>query len=219
MKISYLVTCHNETKTLDNLLHILDNYIGGTDDEVRIVVDNPTKETSDILYNWTSGQTKMFATEHALNKNYAEHKNFGNSLCSGDWIFQLDGDEMPPESLLGENLKSIIGSNPDVELIWVPRINDQRGVTEEDAKEFGWGLVYLPEYESGKVPLVSWPDYQPRIYKNVPDRIKWAKPLHEQIVGHTQYGSLPAELGCALFHDKTIETARVTNRKYKQDFS
>lgn len=217
MKISYLITCHSETKTLDNLLSRLDSFLGDNDDEVVILVDHPTPATTDILYRWTA-IPKINAYEHSLDNDYGDHKNYGNKNCTGDWIFQCDGDELPPESLLGENLKVIIESNPDVELIYVPRINDQRGVTEEDANEFGWRLVYLPEYENGKIPLVSWPDYQSRIYKNIPERIKWVNKLHEKIEGYTQYSVLPAELDYAIYHDKTIETARETNRKYKQVF-
>lgn len=218
MKISYLVTCHNETTTLSKLIY----KIGvNKPDWAEIVIiddfsDNP--ETVNLLKEFDSPSQGWFVYQHAFNNDYSAHKNFGNSKCQGEWIFQLDADELPPETLLGDNLRSIIESNPDMELICVPRINDQRGVTKEDAEEFGWRLVYLPEYEDGKVPLVSWPDYQTRIYKNVPDRIKWKNKLHEVMDGYTQYSALPAELDYAIYHDKTIETARETNRNYKKVF-
>lgn len=139
MKLSYLITCSSETTTLENLLSRLDNFIGDNNDEIVIVVDKPSKETSDILCNWTR-IPKINVYEHDLNNNYSEHKNWGASRCKGDFIFQIDGDELPTEILL-LNLKDIIESNPEIEAFWIPRINDFRGVTNEHAKQWGWRLT------------------------------------------------------------------------------
>lgn len=220
MKISYLVTCSTETETLNTLLSRLDSVIGDINDEVIILADNPTKETSDILYNWTSGQTRIFAHEHQLNNDYGGHKNYGNSLCSGEWIFQIDGDELPSENILGENLHAIIESNPEVELIFVPRINDYKGVTENHAKQWGWRLTNSKSdgVAQGR-PLVNWCDFQGRIFRNIPDRIKWDRKLHEKIEGHNQYSFLPAEEEYAIYHDKTIEKQLETNLRYNKVFS
>src|SRR4051812_26970355 len=128
MKISYLVTCSTETKTLTNLLNKLIKS-GGTDNETVVVLDeahaNETNETYNILGDFRHSFGSCITT-HPLNADYGTHKNFGNSKCRGDYIFQIDGDELPPDALLGDNLKAIIESNPDVELIYVPRINDFR---------------------------------------------------------------------------------------------
>ena len=70
-----------------------------------------------------------------------------------------------------------------------------------------------------KAPLINWCDYQSRIYKNVPDRIKWDRKLHEKIVGHDKYSFLPAEEEYALYHDKTIEKQIQTNLRYNKVFS
>ncbi len=214
MKISYLVTCHDETNTLDNLLSRLDSFIGDNNDEVVIVADNPTKETSDILYNWTC-IPKIKALEHNLNNNYSEHKNFGISQCSGDYIFQIDGDENPTEFLL-ENLKNIIEANPTIEVFWISRINDFKGVTDEHAKQWGWRLSMSPTYNR---PIVNWPDPQGRLFKNVPDRIRWIGRLHERVEGNTTYVYLPFDEELALYHDKTIEKQIETNLRYNQNFS
>lgn len=214
MKLSYLITCHDETTTLDNLLSRLDGFLG-IDDEVVIISDNPTKETSDILYNWTSGQTHVYAYEHNLNNNYSEHKNWGTSKCSGDYIFQIDGDENPTETLL-ENIKDIIESNSTIEVFWIPRINDFKGVTQEHAVQWGWRLT---ESSTHKRPIVNWPDPQGRLFKNIPDRVKWVGRLHERIEGNTSYAYLPFEEELALYHDKTIEKQVETNLRYNKNFS
>lgn len=214
MKLSYLVTCHDETTTLDNLLSRLDCFVGDTTDNVVILTDNPTKETSDILYNWTA-IPRINAYEHSLDNDYSAHKNFGVSKCTGDYIFQIDGDENPTELLL-ENVKLIIESNPTIELFWIPRINDFRGVTQEHANQWGWRLTPSVTYNR---PIINWPDPQGRLFKNIPDRIKWVGRLHERIEGNKAHVYLPFDEDLSLYHDKTIDRQIKTNLKYNQMFT
>jgi glycosyltransferase involved in cell wall biosynthesis len=230
MKISYLVTCSTETDTLKNLLECLTSKLDKSKSEIVIVQDdtNPISTSSRtwlILNPYLKTQTHNPIEEygefvkywtHPLNNDYGSHKNFGNSKCSGDWIFQMDGDELPPDYLLGDNLESIIESNPEMELIFVPRQNDFKGVTDNHAKQWNWKLSKLTS--DGPI-LVNWPDYQGRIYKNVSDRIRWDRKLHERIEGHKKYSFLPAESDYALYHDKTIEKQIETNLRYNKQFS
>jgi glycosyltransferase involved in cell wall biosynthesis len=227
MKISYLITCSIETETLSNLFLTLSDYFNDNEDEVIIITDeNSTNNdiTKKIISSFGSfdhrfdiGIDRIRSYLHPLNSDYGAHKNWGTKQCRGDYIFQIDGDELPSKNILGENLHSIIESNPDVELIYVPRINDYKGVTEEHARQWGWRLTPSPGYNNR--PLVNWPDYQSRIYRNIPDRIKWDRKLHEKIVGHNQYSFLPDEEEYAIYHDKTIEKQIETNLRYNKVFT
>lgn len=215
MKLSYLVTVHNETDTLVKLLErLVNNRLEG--DEIVILNDNSdNKKTEEILLS-VAEVKNVFIHKHALNNDYGAHKNYGNERCTGDWVFQIDADELPSETLVF-NIRDIIGANVNVEMIYVPRINDYKGVTPEHAKQWGWRLTPSPSCNNR--PLVNWPDYQSRIYKRVPERIKWDRKLHEKIVGHEEYAFLPADEDLALYHDKTIEKQLETNLRYNKDFS
>ena len=149
---------------------------------------------------------------HALNRDYGAHKNVGKSFCSGKYIFQLDADESPSLTLM-ENLKDILESNPTVELFWLPRINDFKGVTEEHAKKWGWRL---DPYEDRQI--VNFPDPQTRIFKNLP-HIKWEKKLHERITGAKFVSHLPNEFEFSLIHNKTMEKQEATNLWYGKNFT
>lgn len=141
MKISYLITCHNEDSSLDKCLYNLALY--KTDEDDILVLDDfsDNPKTHAVLDKWQKTESGLIRViQHALDKNYGAHKNFGNEQCKGDWICQIDGDEIPNPNLI-INIKSIIESNPEVELIYVPRINDFIGVTEEHAKLWGWKLT------------------------------------------------------------------------------
>jgi len=207
--ISYLITTHNEGENIQKLLWRVAYESGDGSKEIVVVDDYSSDEkTLEILNRWSDNKS-IKLHKHALNNHYGEHKNYGNSLCSGKYIFQIDGDEIPSEILLF-NLPSILDSNPDVDVFYIPRKNIFVGMTDEDVKTWGWRV--------NQDNLVNWPDYQSRIYKNLP-HIKWERKLHETIVGIKQYGRIPEMYELSLSHNKTIEKQRSDNQRYNQQFS
>jgi glycosyltransferase involved in cell wall biosynthesis len=218
MKISYLVTCKNETLELLQLIEKLKTHIDfvAPNDEVVVLDDfSDNEDTKKILSKAKSyGFTVV---QHALNKNFAEHKNYGSKRCVGDYILQIDADEYPSDFLLN-NIHEIIESNPTVELYRVPRVNIVRGATDSDGRNWGWHITKLPEF--GELPIINWGngDYQSRIYKNSL-RIQWHKPLHETITGASIVADLPKEIDYAIIHDKTIDRQRAQNEFYNKNWS
>ena len=219
MKISYLITVHNETLELLQLIEKLKTHIDflTPNDEIVILDDfSDNEDTKKILSKAKSyGFTVI---QHALNKNFAEHKNYGSKRCVGDYIVQIDADEYLFPVLLS-NIHEIIDSNPTVELYRVPRVNIVRGATDNDARNWGWHMTKLPEF--GDLPIINWHttgDYQSRIYKNSL-RIQWHKPLHETIIGASIVTDLPKEVDYAIIHDKTIERQRNQNMFYNKNWS
>ena len=219
MKISYLVTCKNETLELLQLIEKLKTHIDfvAPNDEVIILDDfSNNEDTKKILSKAKSyGFTVV---QHSLNKNFSEHKNYGSKRCVGDYILQIDADEYLSQHLLN-NIHEIIESNPTVELYRVPRVNIVRGATDNDARNWGWHMTKLPEF--GDLPIINWHttgDYQSRIYKNSL-RIQWHKPLHETIIGASIVTDLPKEVDYAIIHDKTIERQRNQNMFYNKNWS
>ena len=218
MKISYLVTCKNETLELLQLIEKLKTHIDfvAPNDEVVILDDfSNNEDTKKILAKAKSyGFTVV---QHELNKNFSEHKNNGSKRCVGDYIVQIDADEYLYQPLLN-NIHEIIDSNPTVELYRVPRVNIVRGATDNDARNWGWHMMKLPEF--GDLPIINWGngDYQSRIYKNSL-RIQWHKPLHETIMGASIVADLPKEVDYAIIHDKTIDRQRAQNEFYNKNWS
>lgn len=142
IKLSYLITIHNETESLDSLLNVVSKY-KDQNDEIIILDDfSNNQETLNILTKYNKFITNHI--KHSLNNNYGEHKNYGTANCKGEYIFQIDGDEVPREELI-INIKSIIDLNNEVELFYVPRINDYVGVTDYIAKNWGWELSVYKE--------------------------------------------------------------------------
>ena len=138
-----------------------------------------------------------------LNKDFASFKNNLKSHCSKDYIFQIDADEVPHESLV-EVLNQVLESNP-VDVIFVPRVNTVEGLTDEHIKKWGWKVD-----DKG---WVNWPDYQTRLYKNTKD-IMWMNKVHERITGYTTVSNFPAAEEYSLYHHKEIDRQEKQNEFY-----
>ena len=105
-------------------------------------------------------------------------------------------------------LLRLIERNPEVEAYWVSRINTVNGLTSEHVRKWGWNV--------DNRGWVNFPDKQMRIYKNDPDRIKWTRPVHEQLVGYRKYASLPSNEEYCLHHPKDIKRQKRQNDFYEK---
>jgi glycosyltransferase involved in cell wall biosynthesis len=142
--------------------------------------------------------------EFPLNRDFASFKNNLKNHCTGDWIFQIDADELPHESLI-TNLKALLELNTNTEMLLVPRVNIVDGLTQEHVNKWRWNVN-----EKG---WVNWPDYQTRIIQNSP-KIQWASKVHEVIVGFSTKGVLPMEEEWCLYHPKDIKRQEAQNNFY-----
>ena len=136
MFVSYLVTTHNETDCLDSLLSKLMSFKKDNHEVVLLddYSDNPT--TISIIEKYKSS---INFQQKKLQNDYGAHKNYGISLCKGEWIFQIDADELPTDVLL-ENIDVLLESNANNETLWLPRLNYFVGVTQTDIEMWGWNL-------------------------------------------------------------------------------
>ena len=207
--ISYAITSHNETYELKNLLDFLMSWKDQETDEVVILDDFSYDSHIEMLQPYIDCGFVNTFEQKKLKKDFASHKNYLNSLCTKDYIFQLDADEVPQETLIG-NLKALINANPTVEMFWIPRINTVEGITEAHCKMYGYRLD-----DMGRI---NFPDPQARLYKNL-ERIKWVKPVHEILTGAKVTTALPFEEEFCLIHRKTIEKQEQQNKFYNEEIS
>ena len=207
--ISYAITSHNETYELKRLLDFLMEWKDQDDDEVVILDDFSYQSHLDMLKPYIDCGFVNTFEQKKLKKDFASHKNYLNSLCKKDYIFQLDADELPQETLI-MNLKAIVLANPTVEMFWIPRINTVEGITEEHCKQYGYKMD-----ENGRI---NFPDPQARLYRNKKE-IQWVKPVHEILTGAKVTTALPFEDEFCLLHTKTIEKQVQQNKLYNEEIS
>ena len=203
MKISYAITVCNEFVEIQKLIpFLLKNK--RHEDEIVVLYDSKNGDTKveeflraksvNPTYSWHSGE---------FDGHFADWKNKLTDLCNGDYIFQIDADEIPNEELI-QNLPQILEMN-SVDVILVPRVNLVDGLTDEYIKKWNWVVD-----DKGRV---NWPDPQWRVYKKS-ESIRWTNKVHEKLVGYDTISNLPWVEELALFHHKDIEKQIKQNDYY-----
>ena len=203
MKISYAITVCNEfTEIQKPIQYLLDNI--RPDDEIVVLYDskNGDEKVEEYLraksvnptYSWHSGE---------FDGHFADWKNKLTDLCNGDYIFQIDADEIPNKELI-DNLPQILEMN-SVDVILVPRVNLVDGLTDEYIKKWNWNVD-----DKGRV---NWPDPQWRVYKKS-ESIRWINKVHEKLEGYDTISNLPWVEELSLFHHKDIDKQIKQNDYY-----
>lgn len=199
MKISYAIPVCNEVVEIKRLItFLLENK--HDNDEIVVAYDS-TNGDPQIMDYLTTVDVKW--GQHEFNNDFSALKNDLNSVCEGDFIFQIDADEMITKEMI-HFLPEILEKN-NVDLILVPRINTVEGLTAEHLQNWGW--------EIDRMGRINYPDYQYRIYRN-DKKINWVGEVHEQIKGYKNYALLPKEDKLSLYHPKTIDRQEKQNQYY-----
>ena len=203
MKISYSILTHNETDSLSELIQFLVKH-KDEEDEIVILDDySDDEKTKEILDTMGSIYDINIEQRH-LHKDYAGQKNHLTRMCKGEYIINIDADELPNKWLM-KNIKSVLEVNPSIDLYWVPRVNTVKGLTQEHINKWRWQVN-----EKG---WVNFPDYQGRIWRNRPN-IKWKNPVHEVLEGYKEHTYLPAEEEFCFYHPKDIKRQEKQNEFY-----
>jgi len=245
MSISFAITTHNEKDYIKQLIERLLPYVG-KDNEIVILDDYSDSDILDYLKTiYASNVANNFSIyQHPVKQDFGIHKNILNEYCKKDWILQLDADELVSEILLF-NLPTILNNNSENELFWLPRVNTVTGLTLNHIQKWKWPIRYIKDLVEEKyldkdsveyeilekysliieennnvvkyyVPLISWPDWQGRLYRNIPDRIKWNGSVHEKIIGFKSYAFFPDKLEYAIIHKKDITRQETQNKLYEE---
>jgi hypothetical protein len=204
MKISYAITVCNEFVEIQKLVNFLIKH-KPIQDEIVILYDeaNGDKEVENYLRSH-SINGEFHWHKSSFNNHFGDWKNKLTSLCSGDYIYQIDADEMISKYCI-ENLGMVLQYN-DVDVLKAPRINTVEGLTQEHIQKWGWRV--------NEKDWVNFPDFQWRIYKNN-GKIKWKNKVHEVLEGYKTMSHLPIEEPWCLQHPKTIERQEKQNKYYQ----
>ena len=204
MKISFAITVSKELDEIKQLVpFLLKNK--RPQDEIVILFDqkNGDQEVLDFLLPYNKLPNVQTWRGLDFDYNFADWKNKLNSYCVGDYIFQLDADEMISEYMV-KNVNEIISMNEEVELFFLPRINTVDGITQDHINKWNWRVDDLGR--------INFPDFQGRIYKK---GMEWQGRVHERIVGVKYYSLLPSdEESYCIKHYKNITKQEQQNNLY-----
>lgn len=157
-KISAVLAVFNEEENLGNCLESVKNLAW----EIIVVDGGSTDKTVEIAKQYSA---KVIQANNP--SIFHINKNKAIDAASGDWILQLDADEVVTRGL-AEEIKKTISSKSAVFGYWIPR------------KNFFLGRFLT---KGGQ-----YPDYTLRLYQKGKGRLP-AKDVHEQAIveGDTKY--------------------------------
>jgi glycosyltransferase involved in cell wall biosynthesis len=111
--------------TLKQIKEFMKQHPGETE---LVIVDGGSKDkTLEICKKYTDN-----IHERKFDGDFATHKNYMNNRCHGQWIVNIDADELMGEGLF-TYLWGIVTdeSNMNIDLLYVPRVNKVTGLTND----------------------------------------------------------------------------------------
>lgn len=157
-KISVVLAVFNEEQNIRTCLEAIKDLAW----EVIVVDGGSTDKTLEIAKEFGA---RIIQTDNP--PNFHINKNKAIDAASGDWILQLDADEVVTEDL-AEEIKRIVSKESNVNGYWIPRKNFFLG---RFLKKGG-----------------QYPDYTLRLYRRGKGRLP-AEDVHEQaeVLGKVDY--------------------------------
>ena len=207
MKFSFAVTVCNELEEIKQLLpNLLENK--QIQDEIVILYDekNGTPEVLEYLLTFNKLPNVQTWRQWDFDGHFADWKNKFLEYCTGDYIVQIDADELPSDEFW-VYLPAIFESNRGLaESFYISRRNTVEGLTPEHIAKWGWKVQKIDNKD-----LINFPDWQHRIFKN-DGTIRWKNKVHEVLEGYKTLSYIPAEL--FLWHHKDIKRQEKQNAYY-----
>ncbi|MBB6130867.1 glycosyltransferase [Mucilaginibacter lappiensis] len=202
-KITYGITVCNEATELDLLLTTIIPIID-KQDELIILQDVTSKDiaVSAVIEKY---KDRVILIEAKLNDDFATFKNTLVTKASGNYLFQIDADEVPQQSLI-KKLKWVLRKNWKYDCFFVPRINIVNGYTDAHINKWNWTI--------NDKNYINFPDFQPRLIK-LNGAIKWKNKVHEVLTGYKRGLNLPIKnYDYCLIHIKDIKRQERQNDFY-----
>ncbi|MFN8369384.1 MAG: glycosyltransferase family 2 protein [Bacteriovoracaceae bacterium] len=185
MKLSVTIITYNEEL---NIAHAIQSALFA--DEIIIIDSFSTAKTKEICLGF--GNKIKFYENNFL--GYGQQKNFAANLAQGEWILNIDSDEIISEELKTQILNIINEKNPEVRIWKISRKNQYCG---EWINYGGWS-----------------PDYQSRL--TMRGVSKWSEPpVHEDLLPIDKKNCIGFLAGPLYHHSfPTFKKQVQTNVKY-----
>ena len=139
IKVSVYIICKNEEKHIKRVLESVKEF-----DEIIIVDSGSTDNTLEIAKNYT----KNIYNQEWM--GFAKQKEYARSLCSNEWVLNLDADEELTIELKNEiistiNENKVDGLNIKISSLYLGKFNSEKSKFNRRIRFFRKDLGYYPE--------------------------------------------------------------------------
>jgi glycosyltransferase involved in cell wall biosynthesis len=177
-RISVAIAVYNEEKSIGSCLQSVNGWV----EEIIVVDGSSSDNTVKIAEKYGA---KVMVTDNP--ENFHINKQKAIDLCKGDWILQLDADEVVSEELKNEMLSVVSDQLSVKENNQTFKINHQPLIINH----FNGYFIPRKNYFLGKFLEKGgqYPDYTLRLYKRGKGKLP-CKDIHEQAVVSGVVGTL-----------------------------
>jgi glycosyltransferase involved in cell wall biosynthesis len=155
MSISLCVLAKNEEQSIHLPISSVKDYV----DEIVVVDDGSTDKTAMIAQGLGARVVENIISPQTYGFSIVYNNAFTH--LEGEWILVLDADEF----LSDAHLLPTLVRYPDKEAWNLPR------------------RKWENYYENRRTEYEAYPDWQPRLFKNDPERIKFVGECHKKLIG------------------------------------
>ena len=139
IKVSVYIICKNEEKHIKRVLESVKEF-----DEIIIVDSGSTDNTLEIAKNYTKN------IYHQEWMGFAKQKEYARSLCTNEWVLNLDADEELTNELRNEivntiNENKIDGLNIKISSLYLGKFNSEKSKFNRRIRFFRKDLGYYPD--------------------------------------------------------------------------
>ena len=139
IKASVYIICKNEEKHIKRVLESVKEFT-----EIIIVDSGSIDNTLEIAKNYTDN------IYHQEWMGFAKQKEYARSLCSNEWVLNLDADEELTNELKNEIIKTINenkidGLNIKISSLYLGKFNSEKSKFNRRIRFFRKDLGYYPE--------------------------------------------------------------------------
>ena len=139
IKVSVYIICKNEEKHIKRVLESIKDF-----NEIIIVDSGSTDNTLEIAKNYTDN------IYHQEWMGFAKQKEYARSLCSNEWVLNLDADEELTIELKNEiistiNENKVDGLNIKISSLYLGKFNSEKSKFNRRIRFFRKDLGYYPE--------------------------------------------------------------------------
>lgn len=139
IKASVYIICKNEEKHIKRVLESVKDF-----DEIILVDSGSIDNTLEIAKDYTKN------IYHQDWIGFAKQKEYARSLCSNEWVLNLDADEELTNELKNEIIKTIDenkidGLNIKISSLYLGKFNNEKSKFNRRIRFFRKSLGYYPE--------------------------------------------------------------------------
>ena len=139
IKVSVYIICKNEEKHIKRVLESVKEFT-----EIIIVDSGSIDNTIEIAKNYTDN------IYHQEWMGFAKQKEYARSLCSNEWVLNLDADEELTIELKNEiistiNENKVDGLNIKISSLYLGKFNSEKSKFNRRIRFFRKDLGYYPE--------------------------------------------------------------------------